>query len=254
MTNLISKIFGFFFSDEGKITALVGANVGAGTAQATVSVVEPILRIVLLLVQITIGVFTAIYVWKKMRAKKRGNDLLLIGGISVALAVSGCAPLSQKGGKSSFFTPGGISGSVQQSENPKSDTEQVLERITETLTPNGVTVRTTEKLATKIGAAQKDTAREMTAKLSSLKGVVWVGILLFVFGAASLVWPPLKTIVGSTTTSLIAAASGIALIALPSFIVGHELLIMGVGLAGVLAYWFAHRHGELRGEVKHLKR
>ncbi len=161
---------------------------------------------------------------------------------------------SLRGGKSSFYTPSGLTGSVEQSENPKSPTEQVLERVTEVTTPDGIVTKTTEKLATKIGAAQKDTAREYAAKLSSLKGVVWVGILLFVFGAASLVWPPLKVIVGSATTSLVAVAAGIALIALPSFIVGHELIIMGGGVALVLAYWFAHRHGELRGEVKVLKK
>jgi hypothetical protein len=44
---------------------------------------------------------------------------------------------------------------------------------------------------TELGAAQKDTARELGAKLSSLKGIVWVGVGLFVFGLASLVYPPL---------------------------------------------------------------
>ena len=43
-----------------------------------------------------------------------------------------------------------------------------------------------------LGAAQKDMARELGAKLSSLKGIVWVGVGLFVFGLASLVWPPLR--------------------------------------------------------------
>src|ERR1035438_3445114 len=37
-----------------------------------------------------------------------------------------------------------------------------------------------------------DTARELGAKLSSLKGIVWVGVGLFVFGLGSLVYPPLK--------------------------------------------------------------
>jgi len=34
---------------------------------------------------------------------------------------------------------------------------------------------------TELGAAQKDTARELSAKLSSLKGIVWVGLGLFLF-------------------------------------------------------------------------
>lgn len=248
---LAAKALSFFFSDEGKVTALVGANVGAGTAHAAVSVVEPVLRIVLLLVQIVIGVFTAVYVWRKMKSKKKGGDLLLVGGISLMLALTGCV-LPQKGGRSSFSSPSGLSGSVEQSENPKTPTEQVLERITEVTTPGGIVTKTTEKLATKIGASQKDTAREYAAKLGSLKGVVWVGIAMFIFGAASLAWPPLKAIVGSTTTSLIAVAAGIALIALPSLIVGHELLILVLGVVAVLGYWFAHRHGHLRGELKSL--
>ena len=49
---------------------------------------------------------------------------------------------------------------------------------------------------TELGAAQKDTARELGAKLASLKGIVWVGVGLFVFGLASLVWPPLKVVIG----------------------------------------------------------
>src|SRR5262249_36953987 len=42
--------------------------------------------------------------------------------------------------------------------------------------------RVTEKAGTVIGAAQKDTARELGARLASLKGIVWVGLGLFVFG------------------------------------------------------------------------
>jgi hypothetical protein len=63
---------------------------------------------------------------------------------------------------------------------------------------------------TELGAAQKDTARELGAKLSSLKGIVWVGVALFVFGLASLAYPPLKAIIGSVTTSAALALDGVA--------------------------------------------
>jgi hypothetical protein len=110
--------------------------------------------------------------------------------------------------------------------------------------------RVTEKAGTVIGAAQKDTAREIGAKLSSLKGIVWLGAALFVFGLASLVWPPLRAIIGSVTTSVALAAGGIAFMVLPSLVVGNELLILG-GVAVVVGAWFlAHRHGRLRGEVE----
>src|ERR1035438_8266239 len=67
--------------------------------------------------------------------------------------------------------------------------------------PMPVVEREETRAGTELGAAQKDTARELGAKLASLKGIVWVGVGLFVFGLASLVYPPLKVIIGSVTTS-----------------------------------------------------
>lgn len=253
MIALIEKLANMFRAEEVKVGAMVTGNVGGAVAQQAVSTtteVESYLRIVLLLIQIVVGVITAVYIYRKAKSKKQdGKELLIIGGMSLILACSGCYLPSQKGGHSSFSTPTGLSGGVEQSENPKSDTTQVLERVTREVRADGVVVITEEKLNTKIGSAQKDTAREMGAKLASLKGVVWVGLALFIFGAASLFWPPLKVIVGSTTTSLVASAAGIALIMLPSLIVGHEILILCIGVGAVLAYWFAHRHGELRGKL-----
>jgi hypothetical protein len=52
--------------------------------------------------------------------------------------------------------------------------------------------RVTEKAGTVLGAAQKDTAREIGAKLASLKGVVWIGVGLFVFGLVSLFYTHLE--------------------------------------------------------------
>ncbi|HMJ89856.1 MAG TPA: hypothetical protein VK530_08565 [Candidatus Acidoferrum sp.] len=109
--------------------------------------------------------------------------------------------------------------------------------------------RTVEKAGTTIGAAQKDTARELGAKLASLKGIVWVGVLMFIFGIATLVYPPLRSIIGSVTTSVAVIVGGIALMVLPTLIVGNELLILG-GVAALVGGWFfAHRYGRLRGFV-----
>jgi hypothetical protein len=102
---------------------------------------------------------------------------------------------------------------------------------------------------TELGAAQKDTARELGAKLSSLKGIVWVGIGLFVFGLASLVYPPLKVIIGSVTTSAALMLGGVALMVLPTLVVGNELLILGAVALAVGGWFLAHRHGQLRGIV-----
>ena len=104
---------------------------------------------------------------------------------------------------------------------------------------------------TELGAAQKDTARELGARLASLKGIVWIGAALFLFGIASLVWPPARAIIGSVTTSAALTLGGVALMVLPTMVVGHELLILGSVALAVGAWFLAHRHGQLRGTVQH---
>ena len=115
--------------------------------------------------------------------------------------------------------------------------------------PMPVVEREETRAQTELGAAQKDTARELGAKLSSLKGIVWVGIGLFLLGLASLVYPPLKVIVASVTTSAAVMAGGLCLMVLPSLIVGNELLILGAVALAVGGWFLAHRHGQLRGLV-----
>lgn len=185
----------------------------------------------------------------------KNNILLLSLGFSLSL-IAGCSYFPLRPGIGLIQSGPSGGAYVRQSQNPQAESTQKYERTTETI-PAGLTnatVRITEKGETKIGAAQKDTAREMAAKLGSLKSVVWIGILVFLFGAASFVYPPLKIIVGgSATTSAVITAAGLALIILPSLIVGHELLILAVAgsIAGV--YYFAHRHGTLKGIVETLK-
>ena len=210
----------------------------------------------------------------------------------VAAFVAGCAtnrPLKPGGASihSGIATNGApeFRSELKQPENPAQSAAQNFERTTETELPlaagtkvaETVTARdergepvtkekvivlaeptiqktrVTEKAGTVIGAAQKDTAREIGAKLSSLKGIVWLGAGLFVFGLASIFYPPLRVIIGSVTTSLAITGGGVALIVLPSLVVGNELLILG-GVAVVVGAWFlAHRHGRLRGmiEIRH---
>ncbi len=60
-------------------------------------------------------------------------------------------------------------------------------------------------------------------------------------------YPPLGAIIGSVTTSVAIAGGGVALMVLPSLVVGNQLLILG-GVAAVVGAWsLAHRHGRLRG-------
>jgi hypothetical protein len=169
----------------------------------------------------------------------------LLAILSLLLLVGCTLPL--KPGASTLVMPDGQVVKVVQSQNPKNDTVQDYKRVTD---PNGAT---TEEVHTKIGAAQKDVAREVAAKLGSLRPVMWVGILVFLFGAASAVWPPLKVLVGgSVTTSAVIAAAGLAMIVLPVVVVGHEVLILAVAAGAGALWFFAHRHGHLRGQVNEL--
>lgn len=184
------------------------------------------------------------------------NPRAIILSALLSVFVTGCGVMPLKPGNAAFLSSSGTAGVVQQSQNPKSSTTQTYKRtVTEPTIGNGVAVApepkvTTEEITTVIGAAQKDAARELGAKLGALKGVVWIGILVFLFGAASFVYPPLKIIVGgSVTTSAVIALSGLAMIVLPTLIVGNELVIMGVALGAAVLYWFSHRHGKLQGFV-----
>jgi len=189
------------------------------------------------------------------------------------LLLAGCAGAPLKGGKATTLSKPtqGIEQSVVQSDNPaavsRQDQETVVVRTytvpagsrLESGGTNGasvlvaapmpVTEREETRAKTELGAAQKDTARELSAKLARLKGIVWVGIVMFVFGLASMFYPPLKLLIGSVTTSAAITVGGLVLLILPTLVVGNELLILaGVGVA-VGGWFLAHRHGRLQGFV-----
>ena len=202
------------------------------------------------------------------------DTVIIVGGIFVmfGLLLCGCTTQPLKGGKASTSQAAGrISQSVSQSDNPAQSSRQDQETVRtrsytvpvgsrlESSATNGVTVvvsapmpvveREETRAKTELGAAQKDTARELGAKLASLKGIVWVGVAMFVFGLASIFYPPLKLLIGSVTTSAAIAVGGLSLMLLPTLVVGNELLILG-GVGVAVGGWFlAHRHGRLRGFV-----
>jgi len=203
--------------------------------------------------------------------------LIDVAVIAAAGLLAGCTMAPLKGGHAT--TAGVIGQTVVQGDNPaqasrqnqetvktKSYTVPAGSRLVETRVsadtsgapatnatalvisaPMPVTEHEETRAMTELGAAQKDTARELSAKLASLKGIVWVGVALFLFGLATLFYPPLKLLIGSVTTSVAIIAGGIALMILPSLVVGNELLILG-GVGAAVGVWFvAHRHGQLRG-------
>ena len=214
-----------------------------------------------------------------MNTKTLLIDLAVITAVGL---LSGCATGPLKGGKATTSQSAGRTiQTIAQGDNPAQVSRQDQETVkTKTYTvpagsrmvethvtadagtapvtnatalvisaPMPVVEHEETRAKTELGAAQKDTARELSAKLASLKGIVWVGVALFLFGLATLFYPPLKLIIGSVTTSVAITVGGIALMVLPTLIVGNELLILG-GVAAAVGLWFlAHRHGQLRGLV-----
>jgi hypothetical protein len=213
-------------------------------------------------------------------ARRSGKVAALAALLLAVVMISGCAISPLKGGKATTLSKPtqGIEQSVVQGDNPAAASRQDQEtvrtksytvpagsRLVETRivteagapvtnsqvllvsAPMNVTEHEETRASSELGAAQKDTARELSAKLASLKGIVWAGVVVFLFGLATMFYPPLKLIVGSITTSAAITVGGLALIVLPTVIVGNELLIMG-GVAAAVGLWFlAHRHGQLRG-------
>lgn len=145
--------------------------------------------------------------------------------------------------------PAGSTITQRTSEIAPSGKTNTTELVVTVTAPTEVKRVRTEATKQVVGPAQKDMGREVAAKLASFRGLQWLGALVFLFGVVSLFYPPLKLIIGSVTTSAVIAGAGLALIVLPSLIVGNELLILGGAGAVAVAYWFAHRHGELRGVV-----
>ncbi len=198
-------------------------------------------------------------------------DFAVIASVGLLCGCAGTAPL--KGGKATTLSKPtqGIEQTVVQSDNPAAVSRQDQETVRtrsytvppgsrlESGTSNAAAVvvsapmpvveREETRAKTELGAAQKDTARELGAKLASLKGIVWVGVAMFLFGLASMFYPPLKLLIGSVTTSAAITAGGLALMVLPTLVVGNELLILG-GVGVAVGGWFlAHRHGRLQGFV-----
>jgi len=203
--------------------------------------------------------------------------------ICVALAVAGCmSPAPLKGGRATTSQSAGRTiQTLGQGDNPAQVSRQDQETVrTRSYTvpigsrledawvkvnkagdvvtnlqavvvsaPMPVVEREETRAKTELGAAQKDTAREFGAKLASLKGIVWVGVGLFLFGLASIFYPTLRALVGSVTTSAAILIGGLALMVLPTLIVGNELLILAIVLMAVGGWFLAHRHGRLQGFV-----
>ena len=215
-------------------------------------------------------------------SRRTGKLAAAVALLLAAVFFSGCTIAPLKGGKASTSQAAGhIEQAVSQGDNPaqasrqdqetvrtKSYTVPAGSRMVEThvtadtggalvtnasslliSAPMLVTEHEETRASSELGAAQKDTARELSAKLASLSGIVWVGVALFLLGLATLFYPPLQVIIGSVTTSVAITAGGLALMILPTLVVGHEMLILFGVAVGVGGWFLAHRYGTLRGMV-----
>jgi hypothetical protein len=96
----------------------------------------------------------------------------------------------------------------------------------------------TERATTTLGTAQKDTARDLGARLANLRGVLWCGTFLLVGG------PLLGWKLGWFTNGLIAGAVGLLLIILSTVIPGHEAWfgLFGLGAIPLVAFVYYRAH------------
>jgi hypothetical protein len=194
----------------------------------------------------------------------------------LAVVSSGCLSARIKPGRTQAATGDGATASAVQSQDPNAPTTQQIETETTfsrvlpagsivvsgsdtnlsrtTLSAPATESATTRKvITTSVGPSQRDTAQDIAAKLASIRWLQWIGILLALFGGASLFYPPLAAVINSPTTSVWCIAVGGAMIFLPLIIVGHEILILGVGIGVILLWFFAHSHGSVTAELNALK-
>jgi hypothetical protein len=96
----------------------------------------------------------------------------------------------------------------------------------------------TERAQTQVGTAQKDTARELGARLANMRGVMWVGVALLILG------PVVGFKMGWFTNGCIAGGVGLLLIILAQIVPGNEAWfgLGGLLLIPLVAYAWYHGH------------
>lgn len=206
--------------------------------------------------------------------------LLLIVCVAIIVCGFGSCQTTKplKPGRGAFKATSGATNAIVQSENPAAESKQNYERTEEKTTtiPAGTVVKettivpaadtnqpakvftrefslkdpivehssSTEKNMAQIGASQKDTARDISAKLASMRPVQILGGIL-VLCALAMFYPPIALITASRTLQAVTGAVGVALLFLPVIVVGHEGILIAAGI-GIPAIWFfAHRHGTM---------
>ncbi len=194
------------------------------------------------------------------------------------LPLAGCAfaPKPLSGGRSTS-TLGGDKVEIQAPENPATETKQTTKKTTvrkfakapasnrnsPATVANSATVEespvqpapqieeetVTQEVTVEIGAAQKDTSRELAAKLQSMRPMQFLGAA-FLIAALAMFHPAVRLLMGSSREmQIMVGAAGLFLIFAPQFIAGNELLIMGVTVGGLVALYVIKRSSYKSGII-----
>lgn len=189
----------------------------------------------------------------------------------VALLFAGCSTFKpQKGGNAgSDLNAGSTNISVNQPDNPAGKAEQAASREESRETPTSLpTAQTTtvkhpdgtvtetrvefssavaketisQSTKATVGPAQKDSARELAAKLASMRPIQYAGIACLLFAAAGLFYTPLRIVLGGGKQFPLAVGLlGAALIVAPQLIAGNETLILVGSAVAAFVYWMSLR-------------
>jgi hypothetical protein len=155
------------------------------------------------------------------------------------LLLSGCATRPQKGGTASTKMAG-FAATLAQPENPQASSSQTVERTVvvepapavvppgtpDKPAPAPARVTETTKTTTTIGPAQKDTARELAAKLKATAPAFWVGIACILAAGALFYF-------GWHSPAVIAAATGAGLMLFSHLVATAGTLMLVVAVAGL---------------------
>jgi len=167
--------------------------------------------------------------------------LLRYALLVMVLVLAGCVgvrALQPGQGSTAFAT--GTTATIQQSENPVAPSIQVVsESVSES--QGGVVTTIERSVTTQLGAAQKDMARELGARLSNMRGVMWVGLALMIGG------PLVGWKLGWLVNGMLAGAVGLGLVILATVLPGNEAWfgLGGLVVLPIVAYvYYRARHDE----------
>lgn len=212
------------------------------------------------------------------------SALRLVLGVS-CMFLAGCGTIKpQRGGSAAVYMPIDQNGMEQewalanltQPENPNtpSNQESSFSRTVEKIYPTETTVKTVTKskdgsvtevtevipagtkliestqhgVKQEVGSSWQDTAREISAKLGSFKGVQFLGAGFLLLAAAGFHPVVRATIGGGKQFQMALGGIGVLLIFGPSLLVGQEkILIIGAIIVGALVYLLSrlsHKEGK----------